>query len=124
MTEQERKAKDAARKREAYARRKQALSPKPIFQSTPNPDQESAWKRVQPDAKIAPLSEKEAAEYVTNREKAEAAVSEAVAREEMVSLLFAKYEKTTNIPQLLAGILRELITLRVAVTDLIGGLRK
>lgn len=123
----------------------------PIFESTPNPDQESAWKRVQP-GKIAPLSEKEAAEYVSNRERAaaiivtdkanlheleeqlskqvsskekvEAAVSEAVAREEYVNHLFSPYAKVTNIPQLLQAILREQITLRVTLTDLIGSLRK
>ena len=142
MTEDERK-RIAAERKAAYRKRKKAeaeqlpnklpkqppqelalkaaISPKqPLFKSTPNPDLESAWKRVQ-DGKIEPLSEKQAAEYVSNRERAAAVVSEAVAREEMVSLLFKQFERCTNVPQLLQTILRELITLRVTLTDLIGG---
>lgn len=141
MTEDERK-RIAAERKAAYRKRKKAealeelsnklptpqelalkaaISPKqPLFKSTPNPDLESAWKRVQ-DGKIEPLSEKQAAEYVSNREKAEAVMAESVARLEAVNILFAKYSRSTNLPELLQGIIRELIILRVTLTDLIGG---
>lgn len=122
MTDEQKQRKLAANR--AYReRQKLKKSPKPIFESTPNPDHEEAWKRVQP-GKIEPLSEQQAAEYVSNREKAEAVMAESVARLEAVNILFAKYSRSSNIPELLQGIIRELIILRVTLTDLIGGLRK
>lgn len=118
MTPEERRAKDAARKREAYARRKAALSPKPIFQSTPNPEAESAWKRVQTDGK--PIPAKEAAQYVSNREKSEAIQADSTARAEYVNMLFSKYAKSTNLPELLQGLIREQIETRIIMTDLLA----
>ena len=123
MTDEQKQRKREANR--AYReRQKLKKSPKqPIFESTPNPEAEERWKRVQP-GNIQPPSEQQLSEYVDHREKAEAAVSEAVAREEMVALLFKPYAKSTNLPELLSAILRELITLRVNLTDLIGGLDK
>ena len=120
MTDEQKQRKLEANR--AYRERQRLKkSPKqPLFKSTPNPDLESAWKRVQ-DGKIEPLSEKQAADYVSNREKAEAVMAESVARLEAVNILFAKYSRSTNLPELLQGIIRELITLRVTLTDLIGG---
>lgn len=125
MTDEERKAKDAARKREAYARRKKAQAE--LSNNLPAPEAEERceerWKRIlQPEGK--PISAEEIVHYVSSRERAEAAVSESVAREEYVSMLFKPYAKSTNLPELLQGIIREIITLRVTLTDLIGGLSK
>ena len=146
MTPEERKAKDAARKREAYARRKAALSPKQPIHCNPTPEAEEAWKQSNYMGKIQPLSEEQLAEYVSSREKAEgnselqsfppgvlyqdhreqarAIQAESAARTEYIDLLFSKFERCTNIPQLLQAILKEQITLRVTLTDLIGGLYK
>lgn len=137
MTPEERKAKDAQRKREAYARRKKAeaeLSNKlPLPQEaalriaqahginvpTPNPEAEEAWKRVQP-GKIEPLSEKDIVHYVDSKEKANAVLADSTARFEYVNHLFSKYEKNTNIPQLLQGLIREQIETRIVLIDLLA----
>jgi hypothetical protein len=124
MTEDERKAKDAARKREAYARRKAALSTKhpTHYEGNPTPDHEEAWRMVQTDGK--PISAEDIVHYVDSREKAEATISEAVAREEYVNHLFSPYSKTTNTPQLLQGIIREQIETRVVLIDLLAEILK
>jgi hypothetical protein len=120
MTPEERKAKDAARKREAYARRKKAQAE--LSNKLPTTEAEERWRTVLTDGK--PISAEEIVDYVDSREKAQAVQAESVAREEYIDLLFSKFERCTNIPQLLQAILREQITLRVTLTDLIGGLRK
>lgn len=122
MTDEQKQRRLEANRAYRERQRLKKSQEKPI-PCTPNPEAEEAWKRVQP-GKIEPLSKEQLSKQVSNKEKAAAVVCEAVAREEMVSLLFAKYEKTTNIPQLLAGILRELIETRIVLVDLIGGLRK
>lgn len=91
----------------------------PVFESTPNPDLESAWKRVQP-GKIEPLSKEQLAEYVSNREKAEAILADSTARFEYVNHLFAKYEKSTNLPELLRGLIKEQIETRIVMIDILA----
>ena len=146
MTPEERKAKDAARKREAYARRKKAEAelsnklplpqeaalkiaqahgidvqqPKPPspYEYTPTPEHEERWRTVQTDGKS--ISAAEAVAYVDSREKAEAVQADSIARFEYVNHLFSKYEKNTNIPQLLQGIIREQIETRVVLIDLLA----
>jgi hypothetical protein len=121
MTPEERKAKDAARKREAYARRKKAQAE--LSNKLPTTEAEERWSTVL-TGNLQPLSKEEILDYVDSREKAQAVQAESVARDEYIDLLFSKFERCTNIPQLLQAILRELITLRVTLTDLIGGLRR
>jgi hypothetical protein len=118
MTEEERKAKDAARKREAYARRKKAQAE--LSNKLPTPQEELALRIAQANGIDVPPG----VLYQDHREHARAVQAESVAREEYIDLLFSKFERCTNIPQLLQAILREQITLRVTLTDLIGGLRK
>ena len=59
--------------------------------------------------------------FESNREKAEAVLAESTARAEYVEMLFSPYAKNTNIPQLLQSLIREIITLRVTLVDLMGG---
>lgn len=120
MNDEERRAKDAQRKREAYRRRKEAQAE--LSNKSPTPEAEEAWRMVHTDGK--PISAEEIVHYVDSKEKADAILADSTAREEYVELLFSPYAKVTNIPQLLQAILREQITLRVTLTDLIGGLRK
>jgi hypothetical protein len=133
MTEEERKAKDAARKREAYARRKKAqATPNPLSKEQQeqaikqildaNPELEEQFRKAEGNSEIRPFPP--GVLYQDSREKAEAILADSTARAEYVNMLFAKFERCTNIPQLLQAILREQITLRVTLTDLIGGLRK
>ena len=84
---------------------------------TPTPEAEESWKQVQVGK---PISAEEIVHYVDSREKAEAVQAEAVAREEYVNHLFSKYEKNTNIPRLLQGIIREQIETRVVLIDLLA----
>ena len=122
--EEEKRAKAAANKRAYRLRKKQEaeLSKSPThYEGTPTPEAEEAWKRVQVGK---PISAEDIVHYVDSREKAEAVMAESVARLEAVNILFAKYSRSTNLPELLQGIIRELIILRVTLTDLIGGLSK
>lgn len=127
-SEEEKRARAAANKRAYRLRKKQEaelsnnLPKQPIFKSTPNPEADERWRTVQTDGK--PISAEDIVHYVDSREKSEAILAESVAREEMVALLFKPYAKSTNLPELLQGIIREIITLRVNLTDLIGSLRK
>lgn len=118
MTDEERKAKDAARKREAYARRKKAQAE--LSNNLPTPQEELALRIAKANGIDVPPG----VLYQDSREKAEATISEAVAREEYIAFLLKPYAKSTNLPELLQGVIRELITLRVTLTDLIGGLNK
>ena len=143
MTPEEKRAKDAARKREAYARRKAAISQKQTpqelalkvaqahgidvqqpkqpspYEYATTPEHEEAWKLVK-NTKIESLSAAEAVAYVDSREKAEAVLADSTARFEYINHLFSKYEKNTNIPQLLQGIIREQIETRVVLIDLLA----
>jgi len=123
MTDEQRQRKREANR--AYReRQKLKKSPKqPIFESTPNPEAEERWKRVQP-GNIQPPSEQQLSEYVDSREKAQAVQAESVAREEYIDLLFSKFERCTNIPQLLQGIIREQIETRIVMTDLLAEILK
>jgi hypothetical protein len=133
MTPEERRAKDAARKREAYARRKKAqATPNPLSKEQQeqaikqildaNPELEEQFRKAEGNSEIRPFPP--GVLYQDSREKAEAILADSTARAEYVNMLFAKFERCTNIPQLLQAILREQITLRVTLTDLIGGLSK
>lgn len=129
MTPEEQKRADAAAKKRAYRQRKReelaSATPKhpTHYEGSPTPEAEDAWKRVQP-GKIEPLSEEQLAQYVSSREKAEAVQAESTARAEYVQLRFAKYAKSTNLPELLQGVIREIIETRIVLVDLIGGLNK
>lgn len=104
MTEEERKAKDAARKREAYARRKQAKA-----EAIANP------------ASIPP-----GVLYQDNhKDNAQAILADAEERNRRVELIMANYQKdASNMNKLLWHILETLTRMRLELTDLIGGLRK
>ena len=126
MTDEERKAKDAARKREAYARRKKAQAE--LSNKLPTPQEELALRIAKANGIDVPTPNQATFPpgvlYQDHKEHARAVQAEAVARLEAVNILFAKYSRSTNLPELLQGIIRELIILRVTLTDLIGGLRK
>lgn len=122
MTDDQKRRKLEANRAYRERQRLKKSQEQPSFESTPNPDQEESWRIVQTDGKL--ISAEEIVDYVDSRERAQAVMAEAVAREESVNMLFEKFERCTNIPQLLQAILREQITLRVTLTDLIGSLRK
>ena len=116
MTDDQKRRKLEANRAYRERQRLKKSQEQPSFESTPNPDQEEAWKRVETDGK--PISAEDIVHYVDSKEKAEAVQAEAVARKEYVNHLFSKYEKNTNIPQLLQGIIREQIETRVVLIDL------
>jgi hypothetical protein len=133
MTEEERKAKDAARKREAYARRKKAqATPNPLSKEQQeqaikqildaNPELEEQFRKAEGNSEICPFPP--GVLYQDSREKAEAILADSTARFEYVNHLFSKYEKNTNIPQLLQGIIREQIETRVVLIDLLAEILK
>ena len=122
MTDEQKQRKLEANR--AYReRQKQKKAQAELSNKLPTTEAEERWSTVL-TGNLQPLSKEEIVDYVDSREKAQAVQAESVARDEYIDLLFSKFERCTNIPQLLQAILRELITLRVTLTDLIGGLRR
>ena len=119
MTDEERK-RIAAERKAAYRKRKKAEALEELSNNLPTPQEELALRIAQAHGINVPPG----VLYQDHREHARAVQAESVAREEYIDLLFSKFERCTNIPQLLQAILREQITLRVTLTDLIGGLSK
>jgi len=122
MTDEERKAKDAARKREAYAIRKKAQAE--LSNKLPTPQEELALRIAQANGIDVPTPKQATFPpgvlYQDSREKAEAILADSTARFEYVNHLFSKYEKNTNIPQLLQGLIREQIETRIVLIDLLA----
>lgn len=114
MTDEERKAKDAARKREAYARRKKAQAE--LSNNLPTPQEELALRIAKANGIDVPPG----VLYQDSREKARAILADSTARAEYVQLLFAKYAKSTNLPELLQGLIREQIETRIVMTDILA----
>ena len=122
MTDEERK-RIAAERKAAYRKRKKAEALEELSNSLPDKSpQELAALRI---AKANGIDVPPGVLYQDHREHARAVQAESVAREEYIQQLFSPYAKVTNIPQLLSAILRELITLRVTLTDLLAdGVRR
>lgn len=119
MTEEQKQRKLEANRAYRLRKKQEAeLSKHPThYEGTPTPEAEEEWKRVQVGK---PISAEDIVHYVDSREKAEAILADSTARAEYVELLFQKYAKTTNIPQLLAGLIREQIETRVVMIDLLA----
>lgn len=109
MTEQERKAKDAQRKREAYRRRKEAQAE--LSNKLPLPE-EAAIKPAKAHGIDVPPP--------NSKERAEAVMADSTARAEYVQLLFSPYAKSTNLPELLQGLIREQIETRIVMVDMLA----
>jgi hypothetical protein len=121
MTDEQKQRKLEANR--AYReRQKRKKAQADLSNSLPNPELEEQFRKAEGNSEIRPFPP--GVLYQDSREKAEAVLADSVAREEYIDLLFSKFERCTNIPQLLQAILREQITLRVTLTDLIGGLHK
>ena len=114
MTEQERKAKDAARKREAYARRKaaQAVSnslPKQSQQEPANP------ASIPPGVLYQGSHKDELSDILAASEE----------RGRRTKLIMSMYERdASNMNKLLWHILETLTLMRLELTDMVGGIRK
>ena len=111
MNEDERKAKDAARKREAYRRRKEAQA---VSNSLPKKDEELANPASIPPGVL----------YQENhKDNAQAILAEAEERGRRLELIMSMYKKdAANANNLLWHILETLTLLRLEIVDLIGGL--
>lgn len=153
MTEEERKAKDAARKREAYARRKKQEEQarmqdfRRIAQATPNPlskeQQEQAVQQIldaNPSIIVTDKSNLHELEEAFRKAQGNSEISpvyqdnhkdelaEMLAaseeRRRRVELIMSMYEKdAANMTKLLYHLIENIILMRLELTDMIGGLR-
>lgn len=113
MTEEERKAKDAARKREAYARRKaaQAVSNSLLKQSHQEPANPAS---IPPGVLYQDSHKDELADMLAASEE----------RGRRTKLIMSMYQRdASNMNKLLWHILETLTRTRLEMVDLIGGLR-
>lgn len=139
MTDEERRAKDAARKREAYARRKKQEEQarmqdfRRIAEATPNPlsneqqeqavqQIEEAFRKAQGNSTISPFPP--GVLYKDNHKDELADILAASEeRGRRTKLIMSMYQRdASNMNKLLWHILETLTRMRIEMVDLIGGL--
>jgi hypothetical protein len=121
MTDEQKQRKLEANR--AYReRQKRKKAQADLSNSLPNPELEEQFRKAEGNSEIRPFPP--GVLYQDSREKAEAVLADSAARAEYVNMLFAKYAKSTNLPQLLQGLIREQIETRVVLIDLLAEILK
>ena len=133
MTDEQRRA-DAAAKKRAYRQRKREelarQAPKEELKTMFNeqarniaPELEEQFRKAQGNPEIRPLPP--GVLYQDHREQAQAVIADAEERHRRVQLIMSQYQKDAcNTNALLWHLLETFTLMRLELTDLIGSLRK